>query len=153
MTLYEFLLFLHVLAAVAWVGGAIYPLLVAELALRARDQEHVLRLLHYDDKLGPIYFIPAVLTVLAAGIGLVLEGNWSMIEDAWILAGLIALLAAFAVGVIFFLPAGKRLSAAAAQYGGGSAVVRQAIDRLRLIAWADLLVLLFAVFVMTTKPF
>ncbi len=40
MTLYQFLLFVHVLAAAAWVGGAVYPLLVSELALRARDQEH-----------------------------------------------------------------------------------------------------------------
>jgi uncharacterized membrane protein len=153
MTLYEFLLFVHVLAVAAWVGGAIYPLLVSELALRARDQEQVVRLLQYDEKLGPIFFIPAGLIVLGAGIWLVVEGNWSMTEDAWTLAGLIALVLAFAIGIAFFLPAGKRLNESAAQFGAGSAEVRQALDRLRVVAWIDVLVLVFAVFVMTTKPF
>jgi uncharacterized membrane protein len=153
LTLYELLLFVHVLAVIAWVGGALYVLLVTEVALRARDQEHVVRLLHYDDKLAPLLYIPAGLIVLGGGIGLVLEGNWHMIDDRWILAGLIALVLAFAVGFAFFLPAGKRLNEAVSQFGAGSPEARRPLDRIRLVAWADLVLLLFAVFVMTTKPF
>ena len=153
MTLYELLLFVHVLAAIAWIGGALYVLLVTELALRARDQEHVVRLLHYDDRLAPLLYIPAGLLVLGAGIGLVLDGPWSMTRDGWILAGLIALVLAFAVGFAFFLPAGKRLNEAVAQFGAGSTEARSRLDRIRLVAWLDLALLVFAVFVMTTKPF
>jgi hypothetical protein len=75
-----------------------------------------------------------------------------MTEDAWSLAGLIALVLAFAIGIAF-LPAGKRLNEAVARSGAGSAEVRQALDHLRVVAWVDLLLLVFAVFVMTTKPF
>ena len=153
MTLYEFLLFVHVLAVIAWIGGALYVLLVTELALRAREQELVVRLLHYDDRLAPVLYIPAGLIVLGAGIGLVLDGNWSMTDDGWILAGLIALVLAFVVGFAFFLPAGKRLNQAVAQSGARSSEARAALDRIRLVAWADLVLLVFAVFVMTTKPF
>lgn len=76
-----------------------------------------------------------------------------MTEDAWTLAGLIALVLAFAIGIAFFLPAGKRLNEAVARSGAGSAEVRQALDRLRVVAWVDLLLLVFAVFVMTTNRF
>ncbi len=82
-----------------------------------------------------------------------MEGNWSLTDDAWTLAGLIALVLAFAIGIVFFLPAGKRMNEAVAQFGAGSAEVRRAVDRLRLVAWVDVVVLVFAVFVMTTKPF
>ncbi len=153
MTLYEFLLFLHVLGAIAWIGAAMYVLLVTELALRGGDQAVVVRLLHYDDRLGPILYIPAGLIVLGAGIGLVLEGNWSVTGDGWVLAGLLALAAAFAVGFAFFLPAGKRLNRAVASDGPESPTVRRNIDRIRVLAWVDLVLLLLAVFVMTTKPF
>ncbi len=152
MSLYELLLFLHVLGAVAWVGGALVGLVIFEVARRSGDRAHVLQMLHYDDRLAPIYYIPAALIVLAAGIGLVLEGPWSF-GDGWVLAGIGLLVAAFAVGLAFFLPAGKRLGEAVSGHGVDSDQVAAALDRIRVITWADLALLVAAIFVMTTKPF
>jgi uncharacterized membrane protein len=151
VSLYEPLLFVHVLAAVAWVGGALVVVVVLEVARRSGDRAHVVRMLHYDDRLGPIYYIPAALLVVAAGVGLVLEGPWSF-GDGWVLAGIGLLVAAFAVGVAFFLPAGKRLNAAVAAHGAESDEAAARVDRIRTVAWADLALLVAAVFVMTTKP-
>jgi uncharacterized membrane protein len=152
VSLYELLLFVHVLAAIAWVGGALAVLVVLELARRSGDRAHAIRALHYDDRMGLIFYVPATLVVLAAGIGLVLEGNWSF-GDGWIAAGLGLLIAAFAVGVVFFLPAGKRIGAAVEAHGPESDEAAAEVDRIRVVAWADLALLLAAVFVMTTKPF
>jgi uncharacterized membrane protein len=151
VSLYDLLLFVHVLAAIAWVGGALLVLIVLELARHSGDRAPVIRLLHYDDRMGPIYYIPAAVLVRAAGIGLVLEGPWSF-DDGWVLAGIGLLAAAFAVGVAFFLPAGKRLGAAVGSHGPESDEAAAEVDRIRVVAWADLALLVAAVFVMTTKP-
>ncbi len=152
MSLYELLLFVHVLGAAAWVGGAFGVLVVLELAQRSGDRAYVIRLLHYDDRLGPLYYIPAALLVLAAGVGLVLEGPWGF-GDGWVVAGIGLLAAAFALGVAFFLPAGKRLGAAVESHGPESDEAAAEVARIRVVAWVDLAVLVAAVFVMTTKPF
>ncbi len=152
MTLYELLLFVHVLAAVVWVGAVIFVAVVLELALRADDRSLLLRLIAYDDRLAPIFYIPAVLVVLAAGIGLVLEGPWSF-ADGWVLAGLALLLAAFALGIAFFLPAARRLHAAVAAGGADSSEAAVELRSYRTLTWIDAGILVAAVFVMTVKPF
>jgi uncharacterized membrane protein len=150
-SLYELLLFVHVLAASAWVGGALLVLVLTEVARRSDDRDYVIRLLHYDDRLGPIFYIPAVVILLAAGIGLVLEGPWAF-GDGWVLAGIVLLAAAFLVGIAFFLPAGKRLNAAVSAHGATSDEAAAQAGRIRTVAWADFALLVAAVFVMTAKP-
>jgi uncharacterized membrane protein len=152
VTLYELLLFLHVLAAVVWVGAVIFFAVVLELALRADDRSLLLRLIAYDDRLGPIFYIPAVLVVLAAGVGLVLEGPWSF-GDGWVVAGLALLLAAFALGIVFFMPTAKRLHAAVAAGGVESSEAVGELHSYRTLTWIDAGLLVAAVFVMTVKPF
>ena len=152
MSLYELLLFVHVLAAIAWVGGVLVVLVTLEVARRSGDRAHVVKALHYDDRLGLIFYVPAALLVLAAGAGLVLEGPWSF-GDGWVLAGLGLLVASFAVGFAFFLPFGKRLAAAVEAHGAESDTVAAEVDRIRLVTWVDIALLAAAVFVMTTKPF
>ena len=152
MTLYELLLFVHVLAAVVWVGAVIFFAVVLELALRAGDRSLLLRLIAYDDRLAPIFYIPAVLLVLGAGIGLVLEGPWRF-ADGWIVAGLVLLFSALALGILFFLPTAKRLHAAVAAGGADSSEAVGELRMYRTLTWIDTGILVAAVFVMTVKPF
>jgi uncharacterized membrane protein len=152
MTLYDLLLFVHVLAAAAWVGAVIFFALVLELALRSDDRSLLLRLIAYDDRLAPIFYIPAVVVVLAAGIGLVIEGPWSF-SDGWVLAGLALLLSALALGLVFFLPTARRLRAAVDASGVESDAASVQLRTYRTLTWIDAAILVAAVFVMTAKPF
>lgn len=152
MTLYELLLFVHVLAAAAWVGAVVFVVLVTELALRSNDRSTLVKLVDYDERLAPLLYIPAVLLTLAAGIGLVFDGPWSF-GDGWILAGIVLLVAAFIVGVGFIVPASKKLAAAVEGAGVESEDARARLQVLRALTWIDLALLVAAVFVMTTKPF
>ncbi len=152
MTLYELLLFVHVLAAAAWVGGVVFFGFVLEVALRLDDRSLLLRLIAYDDRLAPIYYIPAIVLLLAAGVGLVLDGPWSF-GDGWVIAGIALLLGAFALGILFFLPTAKRLRAAVDTAGVESPEVRERLASYRVLTWIDAAILVAAVFVMTVKPF
>ena len=152
MTLYEALLFVHVLAAAVWVGAVIFFAFVLELALRSNDRSLLLRLIAYDDRLAPILYIPAVILVLAAGTGLVLDGPWSF-RDGWVIAGLALLLSALALGLAFFLPTAKRLRAAVDRAGVESSDATHQLRTYRTLTWIDAGILIAAVFVMTAKPF
>ena len=152
MTLYELLLFVHVLAAAAWVGGVLLFAFVLELALRAQERSLLLRLIAYDDRLAPIFYIPAIVLVLAAGVGLVLDGPWSF-GDGWVIAGIVLLASAFVLGIAFFLPTAKRLKTALDSGGVDSAEVIGELRTYRTLTWIDAAILVAAVFVMTTKPF
>ena len=152
MTLYELLLFVHVLAAAAWVGAVVFFALVLELAVRADERTLLLRLVAYDDRLAPIFYIPAVALVLAAGVGLVFDGPWTF-GDGWVVAGIVLLFAALALGIAFFLPTAKRLHAAVGAGGVESAAAAAELRRYRTLTWVDAALLVAAVFVMTVKPF
>lgn len=152
MTRYELLVFLHVFAAVAWVGGVFMAAVLWEVALRAKDYETLVKLIQYDDRLGKIYWMPAVLLVLTAGLGLVLDGPWQ-ISDSWILLGLAILIGALVLVFTTAFPAARRLDAAVRTSGADSPEARRQLLALRRITWVELAGLAVAVFVMTTKPF
>lgn len=150
-TLYEALLFLHILAAIAWIGGAIMHVVLMELAKRSGGREDMVMLLRYDDRLGPIFYVPMGLIVLLAGIGLVLEGDWGW-DQPWIIAGLVLLGVAYLGGAAFFIPAGRRLNRAVEAEGATSEAAMRMAHGIERVAKLDLLLLLAAVYVMTAKP-
>ena len=76
-TLYDWLMFLHVLAAMIWVGGGVALAVLATQVLRSGDSDAVARFVGSLRLLGPLMFAPALLAVLGLGIWLVLD------SDAW----------------------------------------------------------------------
>ena len=151
MSLYELLLFAHVVAAAAWYGAALLSLVLVELSVRRADTPNILKLGEYEDTIANVLFIPSSLIVLVAGIALVLDGPWSF-ADGWVAAGLGLLIAIFILGVALIVPAGKKLKGLAGS-GGGPEALQAQINRIRVLSWIDVALLTVAFFVMTTKPF
>jgi uncharacterized membrane protein len=149
---YEFLLFVHVLAAAAWFGAALLSLVLVELAARARDTAWLVKFGEYDDKLAKLLFIPAALLVLVAGLGLVFDGPWSFARDGWVILGLALFAGIFVLGIALILPAGQKLMRLAAS-GAPEAELQGQIKRLRTLSWIDVSLLAAAIFFMTVKPF
>jgi uncharacterized membrane protein len=150
-TLYEALLFVHIVGAIVWIGGAVMHLALMQLAKRSGSRADMVKLLGYDDRLGPVLYVPAGLVVLLAGIGLVLEGGWEW-DQGWIIAGLVLLGVAYVGGAAYFLPAGKRLQRALASDGEESEAVERIVVEIERVAKLDLVILLAAVYVMIAKP-
>jgi uncharacterized membrane protein len=152
VSLYELLLFVHVLAAAAWYGAALLLLVVVELAARVGDRGAVLTLGEYEDRLASLLFIPSALVVLASGIALVFDGPWSWGEDGWVIAGLVTFAVIFVLGIAVIVPAGKKLKRLAASGASESALDAQ-IRKLRTLSVVDVALLTVAIFFMTVKPF
>jgi uncharacterized membrane protein len=152
MSLYEGLLFVHVLAAAAWFGAALLALLYVELAMRAGDTGAVVTFGKYDDGLAKIAFIPAALVTLVAGIALVFEGPWDWTRDGWALAGLVLFVVIFALGIGLIVPTGNKLKALGAA-GAPETELRPHIERLRRLSLIDVGLLALVIFLMTVKPF
>ena len=152
MSLYELLLFVHVLAASAWYGAALLSLVLVELAARAGDRRHVLRLGEYEERVANLLFIPASLVVLVGGIALVFDGPWSWSNDGWVIAGLVIFAAVFVLGVALIVPAGKKLKSLAAS-GAPEAELDAQIRTVRTLSIIDVGLLTVAIFFMTVKPF
>jgi uncharacterized membrane protein len=150
MTLYEFLLFVHVAAAVVWVGGAAMIQFFGVGALASRDPNRLAQFGGEVERIGNRVLVPAALTALLAGFGLVWEGEFVKIGDDWIVIGLILFAISFVAGAAFFGPESGRIKKLIEAEGPVAAAAR--IRRLIVLTRFDLMLLFLIVFDMTVKP-
>ncbi len=151
MTLYEFLLLLHVVAAITWVGAA-----TMYFALELRTdltRDFAREAGHNDDAdwLAPRLFIPASLGTLIFGIAAAVTGGWDF-GALWIIIGLVGFGISFATGIGYFEPEAKKLKAALEQHGATDPRVRRRIDNLKMVGRMELAVLYIVVASMVIKP-
>jgi uncharacterized membrane protein len=149
--LYEWLLLAHILAVVIWIGGAITFQIHAVRVDRAGQPAELVALASEGEWLGLRLFMPAALVALAAGIGLVIEGNWSF-GEAWILFGLLAYAISFLNGALFLGPESGRLSRLIAERGPEDPQVRWRIRRIFLASRVELVILVAIIADMVLKP-
>jgi uncharacterized membrane protein len=96
--LYDWLLFLHILAASIWLGGLVVISLLATLVLRSGDSELVRRFSDATRVIGPTLLAPSMLAVLGFGIWMVIRSaDWSF-GQGWVIAGLSIFGSAFLLG-------------------------------------------------------
>jgi uncharacterized membrane protein len=151
MSSYELLLFVHVLAAVVWIGGALSLQLLAIRAERSPDGGRVANIATEAEWVGSRIFLPASIVLLLAGIGLTLEGDWGF-TTLWVLLGLIAYGLSALSGSLFLGPESGRIGKMIAEVGPQDPEVIARIKRIFLVSRIELVVLLFIVFDMTVKP-
>jgi uncharacterized membrane protein len=151
MSSYELLLFVHVLTAVVWVGGALSLQVLAIRAERSADGGRVANFATEAEWVGSRVFLPSSIVLLLAGIGLTLEGDWGF-TTPWVLLGLIAYGLSALTGSLFLGPESGRIGKMIADVGPQDPDVLARIKRIFLVSRIELVVLLFIVFDMTVKP-
>ena len=150
MSFYEFLLAVHVVAAAAWVGAALI-LLYADLRVARATPDRLAHHMELEDHIGVRYFVPVTLAVLLAGIGLVIDGDWSLGEP-FVSAGLAVWLLSFVTGIGYFAPEGPKIGALIAAEGPTSPAVRARVNRLHLVSAIEAAALIAVVVLMVVKP-
>lgn len=149
MDFYSVVKFMHVVAAVLWVGGGFALMLLAVRADRAGDTEGMLQVMRSVGELGNRLFMPASLVTLL--LGLVMCWFWVGFRDLWIIIGLAGYAATFLIGTLVFKPTADRMSALIARDGVTPAVLEQG-RRILKVARFDYAVMLVIVADMVLKP-
>jgi uncharacterized membrane protein len=151
MTWYEFLLFVHIAAVVIWVGAGFLLVVLAIRADRTDDEAQIKRILDDNTWLATHLFIPASLTVFAAGILATIDGPWEF-DQLWIVLGLCGYAATFLTGLTILRPRGDRIAAMIAADGGMTPVSLAETRRLLALARIDYVVLFLVIADMVIKP-
>ena len=108
MDIYSIFKFLHVICAIAWVGGGLTLFASALFAMRARGEMEIFKNLDIMNDLAKTWFIPAsLLTVLFGAITTTFGGMWL---DLWVILGLAGFAATFVTGITVFEPLGKQVA-------------------------------------------
>ena len=153
MTLYEFLLFIHISATVVWVGAGLCSLILAVGYDRDGDEPAIRRFLADQERLATRLFIPASLTVVLFGIALVIESDAWSFGYLWIVLGLVGFAATFVTGLFMIKPASERIGAAMEREGGRlTPQLRTDIRKLIMMARLDYVVLFLVIADMVLKP-
>lgn len=97
-SLYEWLLFGHIIGAMVWIGGAVLLGALAIAVLRGGDPDAVTRFVRALPVVGPRVLAPATIAVVALGIWLVLNSAAWDFGQLWVQLGLALFAAAFLVG-------------------------------------------------------
>lgn len=152
MTVYELFKIIHILAASAWVGGAVLTQVQAARSLSAggASLEHFM---WEQQKVGPRFFAPMSLAVVIAGVVMVFDHDGINFEDLWIALGIAGFLGTFITGlfvlkprvekVVELLQSGRRPS---------DPEVQPKIENVIKAGRIDLVVLLLIVVIMVFKP-
>jgi len=154
---YVTLKFIHVMAAIVWIGAGFALTAVSVGLLQARDYVGAASVGRQTEAFGRQVFGPAAGITLLAGIGMVLVGDLSW-GETWITIGLVGVALSFVFGAVLGERASRdlRVALTAATEDatptvdhGGIAGLRR---RLAMVSVADLVILTIVVWAMVVKP-
>jgi uncharacterized membrane protein len=151
--MYDFLVTVHILAAILWVGGAVTLHILMRRALRLADpgaqHERFTEFEWVGERFYPIFSV----ILVAFGIWLVVrdDGGWEF-DDTFIQIGLTGWVISFLIGIGFYGREGKKRAGIVESEGAASPSVAASFRRTAMVNSFELLILLIVVVDMTTKP-
>jgi uncharacterized membrane protein len=148
---YTVLKFLHILAAITWVGSAIFIQAYASIAIRAGDPVEIGTFTKRVAFFGLRLITPSAVLVLVLGVALVVDSAWNF-SDTWIELALLGFAITFLTGALFIGPESERISKLIDTEGADSPECRRRIRRIFLVSRLDLVLIVLIVLDMVTKP-
>ena len=121
MDWYLILKFLHVSAAVIWIGGAFVMVMLGNRAARAADDKAIVDIVRQVAWAADRIYVPASIATLLLGLLLAwIGGLWS---NLWIILGMLGVAATVGLGILVLTPLTKEVDAAFKTGGTGPAVI------------------------------
>jgi|SRR3954449_392750 len=156
---YNFVLFIHITAAVAAFGGTFAYGLIQAIASRPNERRHMAFWHRVQHELGQKMITPGATLILVAGIYLVAAGNYEF-SDVFVSVGILIIAALLGLGGAFFSPNGARAAELAQRdidaAGSGEITFSAEYDalarRLATVGIAANLLVVVAIFLMVIKP-
>ena len=148
---YNTLKFLHVLSAIAWVGGNVYAQVLATKVIGEGDPVHTGAIAKDIGDLGNRLLLPAAISVLVFGVWLVAASALNF-TDTFVLIGLVGVAITIVTGAFFIGPEAGRLGELAAERDPADPEIQRRIRRIVAVSRIDLVVLVLVVAAMVFKP-
>ena len=148
--MYTLLLYVHIICAVIWVGGAVYAQLLAFRVARSPDPSELPHLARHIEFIGTRIFLPAALLLFVAGTAMTLQ-TWSF-GQTWIAVSVALWVLSAVVGAVYLGPRVKRAAQLFEAEGPTSERGRALIDRLFLVSRLELVGFAVIIALMTFKP-
>jgi uncharacterized membrane protein len=148
--MYQLLLFVHIVCAVIWVGGAAYAQLLALRVRRSPDPAELPHLARHFEYIGTRVFLPAALLLFLAGVGMTLQA-WSF-GQTWIAVSVALWVLSAVMGAVYLGPRVKLAAELFEAEGPTSQAGRALLDRLFLVSRLELISFAVIIGLMTFKP-
>lgn len=148
--MYQLLLFVHIVCAVTWVGGAVYAQV---LALRVRGSDDPAELPHlarHLEFIGTRVFVPAALLLFVAGAAMTVQA-WDF-GQGWIAVSVALWILSAVAGAAYLGPSAKRVAMLFEAEGPSSASGRALLDRVFLVSRLELAAFAVVIGLMVFKP-
>jgi uncharacterized membrane protein len=150
--LYNVLLFVHIVAAIVWVGGAIMINVLATRAVASGDPVRMATVAKETSGVGQRIIAPSALILLAMGFWMVAVNDGWTIGQAWIILALVGFGITFLTGALFFGPQALRIGKAIDEGRPTDPDVQRRIRSVVALGRFDLLLLVLIVADMVFKP-
>jgi uncharacterized membrane protein len=150
MSLYELLLFCHIVSMMLWIGSSSLLNLMAYRYERGSDVQGLHRIAREAGELAKILFIPSSIATLIFGILLTIDGPWSF-GALWIVLGLAGIAATIFTGLLILTPRTEEIDRLLDSEGMTPRVATKITEMLTL-ARIDLVVLYLVIADMAIKP-
>ena len=148
--MYDLIKYVHVLAAIVWVGGAFYAQILAIQIQRSTDPDDIPKFGRNAEYIGTRVFLPASIILFVAGAILVAQ-RWSF-SQAWVSIAIALWLVSVLAGALYLGPRSKKIGELFAAEGPSSVAARTLVDRLFLVSRLELVSFAVIVFLMVVKP-
>lgn len=147
--MYQLLLYLHILAGVIWVGGAV-AIQVLAVRIGRSDPAMAPALARHMEALGRWLFAPAALVILISGAAMTIQA-WSF-GQVWIAVSIALWVASAVGGAVYLGPRAKRAAETFEAEGPTSVKGLQLIRGLYVVTRLELLSFAVIIALMVFKP-
>ena len=144
--------YVHILAAMTWLGTSIYLQFTATRLAKANDPERMAAFAKDTEYTGTHLIMPSTILVLLMGIALVAYSPVYAFTQTWILLAFAAYAATFVTGAFVIGPSSGKIGALIEAEGPTSPEAQALIKRIFAVSRVDLVVLLLVVADMVFKP-
>ena len=148
MDAFEIYKFLHISAAIVWVGGGFFSLIFTHRA-RSADPAHRLGIARDMHFVGNRVFGPAAMATLLFGILMVVDFDGYTFSQTWIIIGLSAIGASIVLGALLI---GRQSALLLQELEAGDPGASRRLQVLTRLSYVDMTILLIAVWAMVAKP-
>jgi uncharacterized membrane protein len=150
-SLYLWLKFIHIVAAAVWIGG-IFALTVINARLAGAGEPAARAAMgQQSEAFGRTVIGPAMAVVLLAGLWM--AGQFGIpFNSLWIVWGLVGFVIFIALGVVALGRTGAELGALARTAGANDPRVAALQQRIAVLSWINIFVLITVVWAMVIKP-